>query len=78
MAPLVVPSPDVRYRIQNVDFRTFLDRRSLTNLSMRRMKDSFQQQVGSASRSDFNGDSKFTDTMNSGSSGKFLTTSSKS
>ncbi|KDR73195.1 hypothetical protein GALMADRAFT_251789 [Galerina marginata CBS 339.88] len=44
MAPLIVPSPDVRYRIQNVDFRTYLDLHSLGEVGMRRFKESPQQQ----------------------------------
>ncbi|KDR66726.1 hypothetical protein GALMADRAFT_147614 [Galerina marginata CBS 339.88] len=44
MAPLITPTPGVRYRFQNVDFRTYLERRSSTDLVMRRWKDSLQQQ----------------------------------
>ncbi|KDR71373.1 hypothetical protein GALMADRAFT_254149 [Galerina marginata CBS 339.88] len=44
MAPLIVPSPDVRYRIHNVDFGTYLERRSLVDVRVRRFKESSQQQ----------------------------------
>jgi len=36
--------PDVRYRIQNVDFGTFLERRYQNDLLMRLMKENSEQQ----------------------------------
>jgi hypothetical protein len=41
----VMPRPNVSYRIQNVDFRNFLERRFETTLVVRAMKDSLEQQV---------------------------------
>lgn len=45
MAPLIVPSPDVRYRIHNVDFRTYLEGHCLVDVGVRHFKESSQQQV---------------------------------
>ncbi|KDR69229.1 hypothetical protein GALMADRAFT_925296 [Galerina marginata CBS 339.88] len=42
MAPTL--QPNVRYRIQNVDFGTFLERRNRNELLMRPMKETLQQQ----------------------------------
>ncbi|KDR71225.1 hypothetical protein GALMADRAFT_281874, partial [Galerina marginata CBS 339.88] len=42
--PLIIPSPDVRYRIQNVDFGTILERRFNVDLLMRAVDDELKQQ----------------------------------